>query len=66
VIVPLRENRHLGIEGEHVLVEQIVFVVTAELGERLRGLGLFLGHVGGLAHDRERKKSAQACSLRAD
>jgi len=44
VIIPLREDRHLGIEGPHVVVEQVVLVVAAELGERLRGLGLFLEH----------------------
>ena len=43
VIVPLREDRHLGIEREHVPVHEIVFVVAAELGERLRRLGLVLG-----------------------
>src|SRR5262245_735313 len=44
VIVPLREDRNFGIEGEQVLVEQIVLVVGAELGQRLRRLGLFLHH----------------------
>ncbi len=44
VVVPLREDRHLGIEGEQVPVEQIVLVVGAELGQRLRRLGLFLQH----------------------
>ena len=44
VIIPLREDRHFGIESSHVLVEQVVLVVAAELGERLRGLGLFLEH----------------------
>ncbi len=43
VIVPLREDRDLGVEREHVLVEQIVFVVAAEFGERLGRLGLVLG-----------------------
>src|SRR5262249_26883241 len=42
VIVPLREDGDFGVEGTHVLVEQIVFVVAAELGQRLRWLRLFL------------------------
>jgi len=37
VIIPLCEDRHLGIERAHVRVEQIVFVVAAELGERSAG-----------------------------
>ena len=44
VIIPLCEDRHLGIERAHVRVEQIVFVVAAELGERFRGFRLFLDH----------------------
>jgi hypothetical protein len=44
VIVPLREDRHFGTEGEYVPVEQVVLVVAAELGKRLRHLRLFLGH----------------------
>ena len=44
VIVPLRKNRYLSVESEHVLVKQIVFVIAAELRERLRGLRLFLDH----------------------
>src|SRR5262245_28121274 len=40
VIVPLREDRHLGIERPHILIEQIVFVIAAKLGERARCFGL--------------------------
>src|SRR5262249_36941053 len=43
VIVPLRKDRHLGIECPHISVEQIVFVIAAKLGERARNLGLLLG-----------------------
>src|SRR5262249_57891615 len=42
VIVPLREQRHLGIEGEHILVEKVVFVIAAEVGERLGDLRFLL------------------------
>ena len=35
VIIPLREDVHGGIERSHILVEEIVLVVAAELGERL-------------------------------
>ena len=38
VIVPLREQRHLGIEGEHIFIEQVVFVIAAKLRERLGDL----------------------------
>ena len=44
VIVPLREDRNLAIEREHVLIEQIVFVVATELRQRLGRLGLVFGH----------------------
>ena len=43
VIVPLREHRDLGVEREQVLVEQIVFVVAAEFGQRLGRLRFLLG-----------------------
>src|SRR5262249_61616193 len=43
VIVPLREDRHLGIESPYISVEQIVFVVAAKVGERPRNLRLLLG-----------------------
>ncbi len=42
VIVPLREDRHLGVERAQVRVGEIVFVVAAELGERLGDLRLLL------------------------
>src|SRR5262249_5673416 len=38
VIVPLREQRHLGIEGKHIFIEQVVFVIAAKLRERLGDL----------------------------
>jgi hypothetical protein len=44
VIVPLREDRNLSVERAHICVEQIVFVVAAKLGKRLRGFSLVLGH----------------------
>ena len=44
VIIPLRKQRHLGIEREQILVEQVVFVVAAKLRERLGDLGFLLGH----------------------
>ena len=44
VIVPLGEDWNLAIECEHVSIKQIVFVVAAELGQRLGGLGLLFGH----------------------
>ncbi len=44
VIVPLREHRHRGIERTQVRVEQVVFVVAAKVGERLRHARLLLGH----------------------
>src|SRR5579885_1615347 len=42
VIVPLRKDRDFGVEGAEVLVEQIVFVGAAELGEGLGGFGFLL------------------------
>ncbi len=42
VIVPLRDDRNFAIEGEHIPVEQIVFVVAAKLGQRLGRLRLIL------------------------
>jgi hypothetical protein len=44
VIVPLGEHRHLGVEGAQVRVEQIVFVVAAEVGERLGDPRFLVGH----------------------
>jgi len=38
VVVPLGEHRNFSVEREHVLVEQVVFVVAAEFGERFRRL----------------------------
>ena len=38
VIVPLAQHRHFGIEGAHVGVDQIVFVVAAKLRECFSGL----------------------------
>ncbi|MFK4511613.1 hypothetical protein ABIF81_006791 [Bradyrhizobium daqingense] len=40
MVVPLHEDRHLGIEGAEVVVGQIVFVRGAVLVQRLRDLGL--------------------------
>jgi len=39
----LREHRHLGVEAPHVRVEQVVFVVAAEVGDRACDARLFLG-----------------------
>ena len=36
VVVPLREDWNLGVELPQILVEQIVFVIAAIIGERLR------------------------------
>jgi len=44
VIIPLRKQRHLGIEREQIPVEQVVFIVAAKLRERLGDLGFLLGH----------------------
>ena len=43
VIVPLREHRHLGVEGAQIVVEQIIFVVGAELFEAVRHHGFLFG-----------------------
>jgi hypothetical protein len=43
MIVPLREDRHPGIERAQISVEQIVFVIAAKLRERPRNLGLVFG-----------------------
>jgi hypothetical protein len=40
MIVPLREHRHLRIEGTQILVEQVIFVVAAKLRQALRDDGL--------------------------
>ncbi len=42
MVVPLREHRHLRIEGTQVLVEQVVFVVAAKLRKVLCDCGFFL------------------------
>ena len=39
MIVPLREHRHLRIEGAQILVEQVIFVVAAKLRQALRDVG---------------------------
>ena len=44
VVVPLREHRDLGVEGAQIMVEQVVFVVAAEVGERLGDARLFFRH----------------------
>ena len=41
MVVPLHDDRHLGIEGAQMLVEEIVFVGGAEFVERLGDLCLF-------------------------
>ena len=40
VVVPLHEDRHLGVEGAHVVVEEIILVRRAEFVERLGDLCL--------------------------
>ena len=40
VVVPLHEDRHLGVEGAHIVVEEIVLMRCAEFVERLGDLGL--------------------------
>ena len=59
VVVPLRDDRHLGVHRPHVVVEQRVAVPTPELRQGLRHLGhlrrhqvaphlaVRLGHLGG-------------------
>ena len=42
MVVPLRQHRHLRIEGAQILVEQIVFVVAAKLREVFGDDGFFL------------------------
>ena len=42
MVVPLRQHRHLRIEGAQILVEQVVFVVAAKLREGLGDDGFFL------------------------
>jgi hypothetical protein len=43
VIVPLGEQRDLGIELAQVRIEQVVFVIAAEVRQRLRHPGLLFG-----------------------
>ena len=43
VIVPEHDLGHLGVESPHVLVEQVVFVVAAELVQRLGDFRFGLG-----------------------
>ena len=42
MVVPLREHRHLRIEGAQILIEQVVFVVAAKLREVFGDNGFFL------------------------
>ena len=44
MVVPLRQQRHLGVKGAKIFVEQIVFVVAAKLLEGLGDDGFFLRH----------------------
>src|SRR6516165_1770800 len=44
VIIPLAEDRNLGIERAYVAIEKVVLVVAAKLAEGFRGLGLLLGN----------------------
>jgi hypothetical protein len=41
VVVPLHEDRHLGVEGAQIVVEEIVLVRRAEFVERLGDFCLF-------------------------
>ena len=41
MIVPLRDRGNLGIERKQILVQKIVFPITAKFCEGLRGLRLF-------------------------
>ena len=43
MVIPLREGRDFRVEGAQIAVEQIVFVVAAEVRERLRDTRFFLG-----------------------
>ena len=43
MIVPLRQHRHLCVEGAQILVEQIVFVVAAKLREAVGDGGFLFG-----------------------
>src|SRR5947209_15105591 len=40
MVVPLDEDRHLGVEGTHMIIKEIVFVRGAELIESFGDLGL--------------------------
>lgn len=44
VVVPLADDRHVGVQVQHVLVEQVVLVTAAILGQCLGDLGDLLGH----------------------
>ncbi|MBA7645384.1 hypothetical protein ES703_53140 [subsurface metagenome] len=44
MVVPLREHRHIGVEGAEVLIEPVVFVVGAEFVEAVRNDGFLFGH----------------------
>ena len=44
VVVPLRQHRHLRVEGAQIVVEQVVFVIATELLEAVRDHGFFLGY----------------------
>jgi hypothetical protein len=41
MVVPLRQHRHLCIEGAQILVEQVVFVVAAKLRDVFGDDGFF-------------------------
>src|SRR6266436_8778529 len=44
MIVPLRQHRHLRIEGAKIAVEQVVFIIAAELREAMRNRGFLFRH----------------------
>src|SRR5262249_4013574 len=43
MVVPLREHRHLGVEGAEVIVEPVVSVVAAKLRQAVRDRGFLFG-----------------------
>jgi hypothetical protein len=43
MVVPLREHRHLRIEGAQIVIEQVVFIIAAKLRQAVRDSGFFLG-----------------------
>jgi len=44
MIVPLRQHRHLRIEGAKIAVEQVVFIIAAELREAMGDRGFLFRH----------------------